>query len=881
MDSTLLATKLLIPPQRQDYIERSRLDYSLSAILDRPLTVVSAPPGSGKTALLSAWLKRIGRDTGIRTGWVSLDSEDNDPLRFWNYVAAAFSGIEELSGLTHLLDSPTTMTTFVKAWINMLVAVPGSLVLVLDDYHLIADPAVHNSVLYLLEHIPAHLHVVINSRTDPPLPLGRWRARGQLVEIRLAHLRFTQEESAAFLERQTGIKLLSQQVEEIEKRTEGWAAGLQVVALSLKDQQPESLDRRIGAFSGRHRFVLDYLTDEVLCRQPHEVQAFLMITAILRRFSAPLCRELLSEAGWVGPDVQGLLAKLERDNLFIIALDEERTWYRYHHLFGELLQARLREEMSPDRIDRLYRRAAEWHRAQGGIAEMVTYALAAHDQALAADLLNEAVQQVEVWSQGEIRTVLGWIKTLAPEMIAERPWLQLYQSRALFVAGRLVEAEVVLAQLEARRVEADAPLAAQLAGSRARIAAARGEVRLAEEAAQRALATLPATALLARSSAASSLGYVLLLKGDLQEAQSWMTRALREARANGFRLLEINVLANIGWGYLLQGQVELAEQVIAEGILRGTLGGQLIPAAGLMFILRAERCYDRGELAEAEQNAREGLALLAQGGIEDISQKGNLLLAQLLQLRGDSLGAAQRIEQVMQNATRSGIERSQRMAGAYRALLDLRQDHLYPAQAWATAYRLLPGVEYLHEIEDLILVRVLLASGDPDEALEVCQSVQTRAEAGGRMRRVLEARMLQAQALHALHRPDSARAALRQSLLLAQAQGVRQVYSAEGERLRPLLREAARQGESLPWLDSLLADTQPAAQSAPDLRQALSERELEVLKLLAAGLSNREIAARLVVAETTVKKHITHLFDKLDVTSRTQALVRARELGIL
>lgn len=879
MDPTLLATKLLIPPQRQDYIERMRLDYSLSAILDRPLTVVSAPPGSGKTALLSAWLKRVGRDTGLRTGWVTLDSEDNDPLRFWNYVAAAFAGIEELSGLTHLLDSPTMVTTFVKAWINTLMAVQGPLVLVLDDYHLIADPAVHNSLLYLLEHIPEHLHVVISSRTDPPLPLGRWRARGQLLEIRLAHLRFTQEESAAFLERQVGVKLLPQQVEEVEQRTEGWAAGLQVVALSLKDQPPESLDQRIGAFSGRHRFVLDYLTDEVLYRQPREVQAFLMITAILKRLSAPLCRELLSEAGWVGPDVQGLLAKLERDNLFIIALDEERIWYRYHHLFGELLQARLREEMPPDRIDRLYRRAAEWHHAQGGVSEVVAYALAAHDQALAADLLNEAVQRVEVWSQGEIRTVLGWIKTLAPEMIAERPWLQLYQSRALFVAGRLSEAEAILAQLEAHG--ADAPLAAQLAGSRARIAAVRGEVRLAEETAQRALATLPPTALLARSSAASSLGYALLLKGDLQASQRWMTRALQEARANGFRLLEINVLANIGWIYLLQGQVELAEQAIAEGISRGTLGGQLIPAVGLVFILRAERCYDRGELTEAEQNAREGLALLAQGGIEDLSQKGNLLLAQLLQLRGDSLGAAQMVEQAIQNATRSGMERSRRAAGACQALLALMQGHLSPAQAWATAYRLLPGVEYLHEIEDLILVRVLLANGDADAALEICQSIQTRAEAGGRMRRVLEARMLQAQALHILNRPDSAQAALRQSLLLAQAQGVRQVYRVEGERLRPLLREAVRRGEALPWLDTLLADTQPVAQPAPDLRQALSERELEVLTLLAEGLSNREIAARLVVAETTVKKHITHLFDKLDVTSRTQALARARALGIL
>lgn len=881
MDPTLLATKLLIPPRRSDYIERSRLDDSLSAILAHPLTVVSAPPGSGKTALLSTWLKRIGLDSATRTGWVTLDSEDNDPLRFWNYVAAAFAGIEELSGLTHLLDSPTTVTTFVKAWINTLMAVQGPLVLVLDDYHLIADPAVHNSLLYLLEHIPEHLHVVISSRTDPPLPLGRWRARGQLLEIRLAHLRFTPEEAAAFLECQVGVKLLPQQVAEVEQRTEGWAAGLQVVALSLKDQPPESLDQRIGAFSGRHRFVLDYLTDEVICRQPREVQAFLMITAILKRLSAPLCRELLSEAGWVGPDVQGLLAKLERDNLFIIALDEERTWYRYHHLFGELLQARLREEMPPDRIDRLYRRAAEWHHAQGGVNEVVAYALAAHDQALAADLLNEAVQRVEVWSQGEIRTVLGWIKTLAPEMIAERPWLQLYQSRALFVAGRLSEAEAILAQLEARGAGADDPLAAQLAGSRARIAAARGEVRLAEETAQRALATLPPTALLARSSAASSLGYALLLKGDLQASQSWMTRALQEARANGFRLLEINVLANIGWICLLQGQVQLAEQTIAEGILRGTLGGQLIPAGGLVFILRAERCYDCGELAEAEQNAREGIALLAQGGIEDLSQKGNLLLAQLLQLRGDSLGAARMVEQAMQNATRSGLERSQRAAGACQALLALMQGHLSLAQSWATGYRLLPGVEYLHEIEDLILVRVLLANRDADAALEICQSVQTRAEAGGRMRRVLEARMLQAQALHILNRPDSAQAALRQSLLLAQAQGVRQVYRVEGERLRPLLREAVRRGETLPLLDTLLAGTPPAIKPMPDLRQALSERELEVLKLLAEGLSNREIAARLVVAETTVKKHITHLFDKLDVTSRTQALVRARALGIL
>jgi LuxR family maltose regulon positive regulatory protein len=881
MDPTLLATKLLIPPQRQDHIERLRLDRSLSEILDRPLAVVSAPPGSGKTTLLSTWLKRVGQDGKIRTGWVTLDSEDNDPLRFWNYMAAAFSGIEELSGLIHLLNSPITILTFVKAWINTLIAVHEPLVLVLDDYHLIQDPTVHNSLLYLLEHIPEHLHVVISSRTDPPMPLGRWRARGHLVEIRLTHLRFTQEESAAFLERQIGIKLPSQQVAEVEKRTEGWAAGLQVVALSLKGQPLENLDQRIGTFSGRHRFVLDYLTDEVLYRQPREVQEFLMITSILRRLSDPLCRELLSEAGWVGPDIQGMLAKLERDNLFIVALDEERTWYRYHHLFGELLQARLREEMTPDRIDRLYRRAAEWHHAQGWVSEMVSYALAAHDQALAADLLNAAVQRVEVWSQGEIRTVLSWIKTLAPEMIAERPWLQLYQSRALFVAGRLPEAEAILAQLEACGAGVDPQLAPQLAGSRARIAAARGEVIQAEDAARRALAALPVTARLARSSAASSMGYALLLKGDLQASQSWMNRALQESRANGFRLLEINVLVNIGWGYLLQGRVALAEKVIAEGTLRGTLGGQLIPAAGLVFILRAERSYDRGELAEAEQSVHAGLDLLAQGGIEDISQKGNLLLAQLLQLHNDSSGAVQMIEQAMENAIRSGLERSQRAVGACRALLALIQGHLPLAQKWAAGYRSLPGVEYLHEIEDLILARVLLVSGEASAALEICQSVQTAAETGGRMRRVLEAQMIQAQAFQALNRPDSAQAALRQSLLLAEAQDVCQMYRVEGERLRPLLREAARRGGAWPWLSALLAETQPAAPSAPDLRQPLSERELEVLKLLAEGLSNREIASRLVVAETTVKKHITHIFDKLDVTSRTQALIQARALGIL
>ncbi len=790
-----LSTKLFIPPLRRNYVERARLLASLDEALNSPLAVLSAPPGSGKTTLLSAWLRQVVTRPFVQAGWVTLDSEDNDPLRFWSYVGAAFPTLEGASSLVSaLLTTPESLLPFVRAWINLLAAAPGQFVLALDDYHLIEAPAVQTSLLYLLEHIPANLHVVISTRSDPPLPLGRWRVRGQLVEIRLASLRFVQAEAAAFLTQQTGVTLSAEQLLELEKRTEGWAAGLQVLAMGLKDQPAGELDRRIAAFSGRHHYVLDYLSDEVFNRQPQNVQDFLLVTSVLKRLSAGLCSALLAEAGLAHTNAQAMLSGLERDNLFLLALDEERNWYRYHPLFAELLQARLREAYSTAQVTSLNRRAAEWHQAEGWASEAIAYALAAGDEALAAGLLEDAVRRADTWSQGEIRTVLGWMKALAPQAIAARPWLRLYQSRALFVAGRQAEAEAILDELEGQGLPEDPQLAAHLAGSRARLAAARGQVGQAIAAAERALAGLAPTASMARSAAASSMGYALLLKGDLPASLQWTKRAYEESLANGFRLLAINTLANLAWASLLQGRVSQAEAWIEAGVRLGTIGGQLIPASGLILILRAERLYERGELQQAGQAARQGLELLAQGGIEDTTQTGHILLARLQQAGGDAAGAAETIQQAVAQAQRAGLERPARSAVAYQARLWLQQGQHGAARAWAAAYRALPPVEYLHEGEDLVLARVLLENGEAQAALDVSRAVRAAAEQGGRDRRLLEALLVQARAWQALNRPDSAHAALLQALALAEAQGIRQLFLDEGQDLRPLLAEAARRG---------------------------------------------------------------------------------------
>ncbi|MBI4926431.1 MAG: AAA family ATPase [Anaerolineae bacterium] len=874
MDPTLLSTKLLIPPLPREHVERARLEQALEEALQVPLVVISAPPGSGKTTLLSAWLKRI---TGhARTGWLTLDVDDNDPLRFWNYVASAFPLGQDSTAIYGLLTSAQAVPAFVRAWINALMSLPGPLVLVLDDYHIIQESTVHTSLLYLLEHCPNHLHVVIASRTDPPLPLARWRIRGQLLEIRSANLRFTPAETAAFLSRQIGADLLPEQVEELEKRTEGWAAALQAAAISLKGQPPEHIAERIARFSGRHHYLLDFLSDEVYDRQPQAVQQFLQITAILRQFTAPLCAELLAEAGLDGSAAQTTLMELDRANLFLVALDEERTWYRYHHLFGELLLARLKQNQSVESIARLYRRAALWHQANGWLAEAVSYAFLAQDQNLAAGLLENAVRQAEIWSSGEIRTVLGWMKSLPPEAMENRPWLRLYQSRALFVSGRMEQAENILDQLETLP-DIDPQLPAHIAGSRARIAAARGEVNRAQAAARQALAELPPSTTLARSSAAASLGYTLLLQGQMQESLRWLQMAYEGGLANGFRLLAINALTNQAWAHMLMGKTAQAGQIIREGLRLGSSGDQLMPAAGLILTLQAWLLFERSDLPGADEALTEGLNLLAQGGIEDTTQTGAILQARILQAQHNHTRAAELLRQAVEMARASGLERTRRSVEAAQARCWLEQGNLRQAKSWAVRYQASPAVEYLHPTEDLVLARVLAAVGEPQAALGVAQSVRAAAEKDGRMRIALEAQLVLARVFQALNRPDSAQAALLQALQLGEEQNVPQVFRVEGVELRPLLLEAARRGVALPLLDALLDD----ASGPVNLRAPLSERELEVLHLLAEGLGNREIAQRLSVAETTVKKHINHIFDKLDVTSRTQALLRARDLRLI
>jgi len=877
--------KLQIPPVHKQYVSRPRLDNLLSEILSCPLAIISAPPGSGKTTLLSHWIRNLNTqesvNQNVRTCWITLDQLDNDLLQFWNVLFLSFDVSGDKVNLNQLFDSPTSLYSVINLWVNSIAENQTEYVLVLDDYHQIQDSSIHNSILYLLDHVPDNLHLVFCTRIDPPFPLGRWRIQGKLVEIRSRDLSFIETEIFYFFENQTGIALNQSQILKITNRTEGWVAGLQVFALTLKGLDVGEYDNKIEGFSGRHRFFSEYLSDEVLSHLSNDIFGFLLITSILNKLTGPLCSALLEGTEFEQLDAQKTLLYLFHNNLFISSLDEELVWFRFHPLFQELLQSRLIIEKTEVEINQFYRKASKWYYSQGAISEAVTLSLKAHDPQLTADMINSTLEKVDIWSAGEIHTLLNWINRLPPEIVLQRPWLRLYQSRVLFVAGKIIQSEDILDQLEVDYAGKDIQLLSQIAGSRARIAALQGKVNQAIESGQLALDSLLPKYTLARSSALSSIGYAHLLAGRLEESLKWMNSALHEANTNGFLLLGVNIIANMGWVYYLQGNQEKLEQIIKQGFDQSKIGKQFIPISGLLFLLQAQSQYDQGAIKDAFDSLNKGLDFLKQGGIEDTSQKANILMSNILLSLQDTKNAWLWIEKAADLAAKSGVERSQRFVEAAKANYWLRINAFDKAQKWSAHYQSLDPVEYLHETEDLILARMLLAGGEINKCIDLCKNIEMQASSAGLQKLVMETNIVLSIAFCELKQIDLSQAALIKSLTLAESMLSKQEFINEIILLLPILREANKRGIKLPLLVELLNLSTSQKSSPSTLIQPLSEREIEVVQLIAEGLTNQDIANRLVVAETTVKKHISHIFYKLNVSNRTQVIITARNLNIL
>jgi ATP/maltotriose-dependent transcriptional regulator MalT len=905
----LLATKMHVPGLQPGFVPRPRLVHALDMGLVRGLVLVCAPAGFGKTTLLADWVRNSRRPVG----WLSLDAGDNDPARFWRHAVAALDrvrpGTAERVGPLLGPPAPASFEGLVTALIIELTTQPGEEdeLLVLDDYHLIDTPQVHRPLTFLLEHLPAGLHVVLASRSDPPLPLARLRVGGQLVEVRADDLRFTVDEAAALLREAIGTDLPGESVTTLSSRTEGWVTGLQLAGLSLRGQADTA--GFVAAFGGSHRYILDYLAEEVLDRQPEQVRGFLLETSVLERLSGGLC-----DAVTGGTDGQAMLQRVERANLFLVPLDEVRGWWRYHQLFADLLRARLQRQQ-PERVPELHRAAAAWSEANGLADDGIRHALAAGDASWAARLVERHADGLLVRSEGA--TVQRWLAALPTELVSSRPRLLLAQARLALLSGRveavrqqLDDAERVLQATADERYEpsvgratsllANAPAA--IAIQRAALAELCGDAEQTSAFARQTLAELGEGEWMLDSAARWYLAIAAWLGGRLAEAERACAASVAGWRAAGERYLAARTSYQLGQIQRTQGRLDAALGTYQQALEVAAPPGQpALPSAGMAQVGMAEVAYQRDELDAALEHLTEGIARCRQLAYTQPLAAGLATLAWIRHAQGDPAGALDAIEQAERFTPGPAVASLLNPVPAQRARLLLAQGDLATAARW-TAERGLSAddeLSYPKEPEYLVLARVLLAQDRADQALGLLERLHALAAAHQRTGSLIEIQALQTLAL-AANGDEAAVGALAEALTLACPQGCVRVFADEGAPMNGLLARlvaaqrgghTAAQGVPLGCLARLLRalGTKDTGQSSgrgptaalPGLVEPLTARELEVLQLLAAGMPNQAIAEQLVVSLDTAKKHVSHVLGKLGAANRTEAVTRARQLSLI
>jgi ATP/maltotriose-dependent transcriptional regulator MalT len=903
----LLTTKLHAPRPPAGFVRRQRLVDRLDEGMTRELTLVCAPAGFGKTSLLADWIQPRQRPVA----WLSLDSSDNDPVRFWRYTLAALDrvrpGVAERVSPLLGPPAPASFEGLVTAVLNELSADDEAL-LVLDDYHLIEAQAVHSSLQFLIDHQPPGLQVVLAGRADPQLPLARLRARGQLAELRAAELVFTVEEAASLLGEAAGSQLREDTVKALVARTEGWAAGLQLAALSLPTQP--DVDGFAESFSGSHRYVLDYLTEEVLAQQPEPVRAFLLETSVLDRLSGSLCDAVAGRT-----DGQAMLEAIERANLFLVPLDEVRGWWRYHHLFADLLRARLQQQQ-PERLGELHRNAASWHEDRGLIDDSIRHALAAEDAARAARLVEQHIEALYVRS--EDATAQRWLVALPPELVESRPRLLLAQVRAAVRGGDVEGGEDLLRAAERAfaqaadepyepsvgRAASRANIPATIALAHARIAYLRGDPEETIEHASRVLTEIGEGDWMLDTLARWHLTAADWLRGRLSEAERGFASGVGRWPAAGDPALTAEASWYLGQVQRDRGRLDAA-LATHQHILHAAEASHRVrpPYLGSAHVGIAQVAYQRDELDIALRHLTEGLALSRQLGDPQPLATGLATLAWIRHIEGNATAALDAIEEAERVAPSPAVADLHNPVPAQRARLLLVCGDVAAAARWTEQRGLTADDEasYPREPAYLVLARVLLAQDLPDRALRLLDRLQVDASAHERIGSLIEIQALRALALAASGDEAGAVDTLAAALTLAHPQRYVRVFADEGPPMAALLgrliatqRSEPRATKAIPvdYLGRLLRTfDQDAARGAVEAAPgravvagpvtALSDRELEVLRLVAAGKPNRQIADELYVSIHTVKKHVTHILDKLGAANRTEVTARARELGLL
>lgn len=963
MSGDLLQTKLYVPRLRPSLVPRPHLIEKLNQGIQQgsKLTLVSAPAGFGKTTLIADWgVGILELETMLNSEhqipklcWLSLDEGDNDLVRFLSYFVAALNraeapvpstesgqalsegeGTETAIGeatLTMLQSpQPPPVTAVLTPLINEIAALPHRILLILDDYHLIDAPPIHDALSFLLENQPPHFQLVIATREDPPLPLSRLRVRGHLTELRAADLRFSSSEAAEFLNQVMGLDLSGENIALLEARTEGWIAGLQLASLAMqghismqgRQDSERFVSDFVATFTGSHRMVLDYLIEEVLEQQPKEIQAFLLKTAVLNRLTGPLCDYLIADFGsqireQAIPQSQTILEQLERANLFIVPRDEERRWYRYHHLFADLLRQQLRQK-HPDWIPELHRRASEWYSQNSFTDEAIEHALRAEEFEWAAHLIE--VYADDLWQQGKHAKLRRWLAKLPAEFISARPHLCIFNAWYLFAGGQQEAAEQILqaaeniidlsqtgvdeTSLQQPNQFTDADklrLKGRVAAVRAFMASFGGDVPAIIQYARQAIAYLPEEDLTWRGSAAIVLGDAHGFQGDMPAAYQARLAAAQACQAAGdiyfFMIANLKLAITLRAQGQLQQTIEMCRQQMQ---LANEKGISRAPAVGWCLAVWGEVLAELNDLDGALQRVKKGIELVERG--VDLAMIGwsYLCLVRVLFSRQEIVEIEAIIQKMTQVAREADVPpwiTSQMAIWQARLWLEQGKDEL--ASRWAaergldtnSENKLLSNTSYFRLIEYPTIARILLAQGQLAEATKLLQQLFEQAKTGELTARMLEILILQALVWQAEGEMDTAVTTLEQALTLAEPCGFIRTFVDEGSSMARLLYEALSQDIAPDYVRQLLAafpvsEPEQTTPSQPDNSEfawiePLSAREVEVLELIAEGLTNKDISDRLYLTLNTVKTHTRNIYSKLGVNSRMQAVARARDLEIL
>lgn len=907
MVGPLLETKLYAPKRRSGLVPRPRLTERLNRGIESKATLVSAPAGFGKTTLLAEWLAAAPPHKRS-AAWLSLDQSDNQAASFWTNLITALQTVAPGVGASALSllqeGQPPPIESVLATLLNELDAAPNDIVLVLDDYHAIDANDIQDGVAFLLEHLPARMHLVIATRADPALPLARLRARGELVEIRAVDLRFTPDEAAAYFKGVMRLELTPQDVAALESRTEGWIAALQLAALSMQGR--DDVAGFIAGFAGDDRYIVDYLAEEVLQRQSEHVRSFLLQTSILGRLSGPLCDAVTGQGGG-----RATLEALDRGNLFLVPLDDRRRWYRYHHLFGDVLLARLLDEQS-DHVADLHRLASEWYEQNNEPSEAIRHALAGEDFERAANLIELAIPAMRQARQGA--TGLRWLEALPDELISFRPVLSVHYAGALLVSGQLEGAEARLRDAErwldtpaeAREgpngrstgmVVADEEGFRRLPGAiaiyRSAQALAVGDVVGTITQARRALDLVGEDDHVERGSAAGFLGLVYWASGELEAAHRSWTDAMASLQKAGHVADAVGCAIPLADIRIAQGRLREAMRIYERGLQLATEQGvPVLRGAADMHVGMSELLRERNDLAAAGEHLVTAEELGEHAGLAQNGYRWRVAMARIREAEGDLDGALGMLHEA-ERLYVSDYFPNVRPVAALKARVWIAQGKLSEAWGWAREHGLshADDLSYVREFEHISFARLLLAQAVRDgaehnigEVLELLERLLVAAEEGRRNGSVTEILVVRALARRARDDLAGALASLERAVTLAEPEGSVRVFVDAGPPMAALLKVAAKQRDAPSYVRRLLATVVTADGGAPveqSLIEPLSDRELEVLRLLEGDLDGPDIARELTVSLPTVRTHTRNIYAKLGVNSRRAAVRRAAELGLL